>query len=179
MIVSSIAIVTKAYAVPSQDLRLLGVEVPAPAFDISLLVLVLWALYTFLLKWIGDLAAFRLWYRESSIWSQFGTHMKLDGAFISGGVSLLQEIQKLEMEKQGGKPLSELPEEVKKQFEEFRTNVELYGARLEYAGTRFSALSLYGHFYVWIQSFLIPLLWGGIAIYLLAKYGSLSAPPRL
>jgi hypothetical protein len=179
MIVSSIAIITKAYAVPSHDLRLLGVEVPAPAFDVTLFVLVLWAFYTFLLKWIGDLAAFRLWFRESSIWSEFGTNMKLDKSFISGGISLLKEIQKLELEKQGGQPVSELPEDVKKQFEDFRTNVELYGARLEYAGTRFSALSFYAHFYVWIQSFFIPLLWGLAAIYLLLKYGNLSPPPKL
>src|SRR5712664_2521471 len=78
LVVSSAAILAKLYDVPLGDLNVLGMELPASLFDTVLLVLIVYSAYSLLLHWFGDLAAFRLWFSESSIWSEFGTNMKLD-----------------------------------------------------------------------------------------------------
>ena len=122
--------------------------------------------------------AFRLWYRETSIWSNFGTNMKLDKLFIGGGLDLLKLL--IELDKTGAYPTTfdKLDEETRKKYDDFKMNTELYGARLESAGTKFGALSAFGHFYVWIQCLLFPLSVSLLATYLLIKYGQFSPPTR-
>jgi len=179
LVVSSAAILTKMYDVPFQDLKALGMELPASLVDTVLLVLVVYYMYSLTVNWVGDLAAFRLWFRESSIWSQFGSNMKLDKEFIQGVTPLLVRLH--EMEKQGSWPVeyAKLSDQVKKDFADFKTNAELYTLRLEYAGTRFSALSWFGRYYVWFQSYAFPMLLSVFAIYLLVRYGSFAPPPRV
>lgn len=52
-------------------------ELPTALFDSVLSVLVVYHMYSLTINWLGDLAAFRLWYTESSIWSDFGGDMRL------------------------------------------------------------------------------------------------------
>ena len=71
---------------------------------------------------------------------------------------------------------AELPPDKKRLYEEFKANAELYAVRLDCAGKKFSAISAFGHFYVWVQGFVLPVGAASLAIYLLLKYGTLSAP---
>jgi len=178
VVISSITVLVKVYNVPLNNLKLLDMELPAALFDVVLLVLVAYFTYSLIINWVGDLLAFRLWYRESSIWSEFGTQMKLDKNFIRGGIPLLLRLYHLEKNKKWPIDFSKLDEETRKDYQDFKTNVELYYVRLEHAGTRFSVLSSFGHYYVWIQSFLFPLGLSLVAVYLLIKYGTFTPPPR-
>ncbi len=178
VVISSITVLVKVYNVPLNDLRIIGMELPLALFDVVLMVLVGYFVYSLIINWIGDLLAFRLWYRESSIWSQFGTQMKIDKDFCRGGVPLLLKLYHLEKDKEWPTEFSKLDEKAREDYKDFKTNVQLYCTRLEHAGTRFSALSYFGHYYVWVQSFLFPLGLSLFAIYLLVKYGSFNPPPR-
>jgi hypothetical protein len=177
VLVAAATILTKAYAVPLDEMSLLGAKLPQSLFDVALLVAVLGLLYVYVVKWLGDLAAFRLWYSESSIWSQFGTNMKLDKNFISGGIQLLLDLH--EQQRAGMPPVEKLPEEMKRRFEEFKTNVELYAVRLDAAGQKFATLSAFGHFYVWVQHFIFPVGLALFAVGLLLRYGSFLPPAHL
>lgn len=179
LVVASVAIVSKAYQLPVQDIRLLGMEFPAAIFDVSMLLLVLWTSYSYLIKWSGDLLGFRLWYSESSIWSEFGTNMKLDKTFISGGIDALKAFNELDMRQLGDEGLRNLPEDQRRLYDEFKLNAELYGVRLDCAGNKFKTVSTFGHFYVWVQGFILPVGAAVLAVYLLVKYGSFAAPARL
>lgn len=77
ILLSSVTILVKAYDVPLNDLQALGMELPQAVVDTGLLALIAFTVYSHVLNWIRDLAAFRLWYQESSTWSTFGTNMKL------------------------------------------------------------------------------------------------------
>jgi hypothetical protein len=178
VVISAVAILVKAYQVPLQDLKVLGVDLPSGLFDVVALSLIVYFTYALIISWVGDLAAFRLWYRESSIWSEFGTNMKLDKTFIRGGIDLLLKVHALEKGQQWPSDFSTADEKTKSEFLDFKTNVELYALRLEHAGTKFSLISAFGHYYVWVQSFLIPICCAGAAIYLLLKYGELKPPAR-
>ncbi len=178
VVFSSITALVKLYNVPLNDLKLLGMELPAALFDVVLLALVVYFTYSLIINWAGDLLAFRLWYRDSSIWSQFGTQMKLDKRFISGGIQLLLRLYHLEKNKEWPTDFNRLDEETREEYTSFKTNVELYCTRLENAGTKFSVLSCFGHYYVWIQSFLFPIGLSLVALYLLMKYGSFTLPPN-
>lgn len=177
VLVSATAALTKAYDVPLDEMTLLGAKLPQAIFDVVLLAAVCCLLYVYVIKWLGDLAAFRLWYSESSIWSTFGTNMKLDRTFINGGVELLVDLY--EQENGGKVSLSEGSPETKKKYDDFKVNAELYGARLDAAGRKFALLSAFGHFYVWVQNFILPVGLAIFSIYLLLKYGSFLPPARL
>lgn len=179
MLIGTAAILTKLYRVPLGDLKILGMELPPALFDTALLVLVAYASYSLTINWIGDLLAFRLWYRESSIWSQFGTNMKLDKTFIRGSIPLLVKLHALENGKSWPTDYSTLDDKLREEFSDFKTNAGLYCSRLEYAGTRFSVLSAFGHYYVWFQSFLLPMALCALAIYLLITHGTFTPPPNL
>ena len=176
LLVTSVAIVSKTYMLPVDDMKMLGMELPAAIFDVSILILVSWYGYNYLVRWIGDLMAFRLWYSESSIWSNFGTNMKLDKSFINGGIEALKAFN--EIHQQGIRPddFAKLSPDKQRLYEDFRTNAELYAVRLDYAGRKFKAISAFGHFYVWVQGFILPMGATSLAIYLLFKYGTFSAP---
>ena len=176
VLLSATAIITKAYAVPLDEMVLLGARLPAAIFDVTLLATVGGLLYVYIIKWLGDLAAFRLWYKESSIWSNFGTKMKLDKTFIDGGVKLLIDLY--EQEKGGKVSFEELEPNTQKEFQDFKANAALYAARLDAAGRKFSSLSCFGHFYVWVQYFVFPVGLAIFASYLLIKYGSFVPPAR-
>ncbi len=179
VVTSSVAFFVKAYDVPLQDLKVLGAELPAGLFDIVALALVLYFGYALIISWVGDLLAFRMWYRESSIWSDFGIQMNLDKTFISGGVDLLMRLYSLEKSKEWPPDFASLDAKAKSEYQDFKTNVELYCVRLEHAGTKFRMLSAFGHYYVWIQNFLIPVCCSLLAVYMLLKYGDLRFPVRL
>ena len=176
LILAGAAVLTKLYGVPIADLKVLGMELPAAIVDAALAILVGYSTYSFLLKWLGDLLAFRLWYRESSIWSEFGTNMKLDKTFLRGAVPLLDRLHTLD--KTGTWPLASasIDEATRKELTDFKVNAELYCTRLEHAGTRFNVLSAFGHYYVWVHSFLLPLLLSALAMYLLLRYGTFTLP---
>ena len=178
LLFASVAILAKTYDIPLGNMKLLSVEIPAAVFDVTLLVLSLYFFYSYIIKWIGDVMAFRLWYRETSIWSNFGTNMKLDKQFINGGVDLLKALSELEKKNAFPETFDKLEAETQKKYEDFKTNVELYGVRLESAGTKFHSLSAFGHFYVWVQCFAFPVILAVFATYLLIRYGQFAPPAR-
>lgn len=179
MVISSAAILAKIYDIPLNDLKVLGMELPSSLFDTAFLLLVGYSAYSLVLHWSGDLLAFRLWYRESSAWSEFGTNMRLDKGFIRGGIPLLMRLYDLEREHKWPAIFADLDDEAKERYADFQQNVKLYCLRLEQAGTRFSMLSSFGHYYVWVQCFLLPLAACAVAAYLLVKYGTFVPPTKL
>jgi hypothetical protein len=131
---SSAAILAKAYDVPLSDLELLKVKIPAGLFDTALIVVIAYFAYSLLINWAGDLIAFRTWYSESSIWSQFGTNMKLDKKFISGGLPLLIRLHELDVAGRFPASAENVDDVSRQELNDFKTNAELYAARLEAAG---------------------------------------------
>ena len=178
MIVAAAAILIKLYEVPLNQLKVLGMDLPTALADTVLLILVVFAAYSLVTNWIGDLLAFRLWFRENAIWSQFDTNMKLDGKFISGGVPLLLRLHQLEKDGKWPVVYSELDETTKSEYQSFKVNVELWCVRLDYAGKRFGVLTFYGRYYVWVHSFAIPFGLSLVAVYVLVKYGTFMLPPK-
>lgn len=179
LVVASATILTKFYDVPLNDLKALGMELPAALFDSVLLVLVIYYIYSLTINWVGDLAAFRLWYTESSIWSEFGSNMTLDKEFIRGAVPLMLKLHELEQNRAWPTTFESLSDEDRRNFADFKANVELYTLRLEYAGRRFSLLSKFGHYYVWFQSYIFPMMLCVGALCLLFKYGTFAPPARI
>jgi hypothetical protein len=178
LLFASAAILAKTYEIPLGGMKLLSVEIPTAVFDVTLLILTLYFFYTYIIKWVGDVMAFRLWYRETSIWSNFGTNMKLDKEFIGGGLDLLKSLNELEKRSAFPETFNKLDAETRKKYDDFTTNAELYALRLGSAGTKFRCLSTFGHFYVWVQCFVFPLAVSLVALYLLLKYGQFSPPAR-
>lgn len=179
VVISSAAILTKLYHVPLNDLKVLGIELPANLFDTVLVVLVLFHMYSLTINWMGDLAAFRLWFSDNSILSDFGTTMKLNRGFIRGGVPLLIRLYEIEQRLDPSADFETLPKEVREKFRDFKTNVELFATRLEHAGSRFSTLSWFGRYYVWVQSFAFPISLCMWALYLVVRYGSFAFPSQI
>lgn len=179
IVVASIAILTKLYDVPLNDLKALGVELPAALVDSVLIILVFYYMYSLTINWIGDLAAFRLWFTESSIWSEFGSNMKLDKEFIGGALPLMIRLHELDQDGTFPTTNKAISDEDRRKLNAFRNNVELYTMRLEYAGTRFSALTWFSRYYVWIQSYVFPICLCVFAVYLLLRYGVFTLPVRV
>ena len=179
LLFASTAIVAKSYQIPVENLKFAGVDFPAAIFDVSMLVAVGWLYYSYFVKWVGDLIGFRAWYSESSIWSEFGTDMKLNKTFISGGVDALKAFAEFDRNNLTDEAFRQLPEDKRRLYDNFQRNVELYGVRLDHAGKKFQTISVFGHFYVWVQGFLIPTSLAIMAIYLLMKYGVLNGPSRM
>lgn len=176
IVLSSLVILVKLYRVNLEDLTILGLSLPSELFDVASFSLILYMIYVLMINWVGDLAAYRLWYSESEIWSQFDTNMKLDRGFISGGTRLLLELFALEKKGKWPENFSDLPEELRNEYQNFKINSELYIVRLDAAGNRFSALSRFASFYIWFQAFLLPLAFAAVAIYLLVSCGSFLPP---
>ncbi|MDR6935474.1 hypothetical protein [Luteibacter sp. 3190] len=176
--ISATSIVVKLYDVPLNDLKVLGMELPASLFDSVLFVLVIYHAYSLTVNWVGDLAAFRLWFSEASIWSRFGSNVDLDGIFLGGGIRLLLRLRALEKDQAWPTDYASMTDEDRRDFKDFEKNVELYITRLEHAGQRFSALSWFARYYVWLQSYIFPIVLCGVAIYLLLRYGTFAPPLR-
>jgi hypothetical protein len=105
--------------------------------------------------------------------------MKLDKSFIRGAVPLLVKLHALEKGKVWPIDYPALDEDVRKEFMDFKTNAQLYCLRLEHAGTRFRTLSVFGHYYVWFQSFVLPVALCVLAAYLVITLGTFSPPSKL
>ncbi len=176
IVLSSLVILVKLYRVNLEDLSILGLSLPSELFDVVSFSLVLYMIYVLIINWVGDLAAYRLWFSESDIWSQFNTNMKLDGSFISGGTRLLLKLFTLEKNGNWPESFNELPEDLRNEYQDFKTNSELYIVRLDAAGNRFRGLSRFASFYIWFQAFLLPLGFAAVAIYLLLSCGSFLPP---
>jgi hypothetical protein len=179
LVIASATILTKLYDVPLNDLKVLGMELPAALYDSVLLGLVVYYMYSLTINWAGDLAAFRLWYTESSIWSNFGSNMTLDKEFIRGAVPLILKLHELEQNRSWPTTFELLPEVDRRNFADFKANVELYTHRLEHAGSRFFLLSKFGHYYVWFQSYVFPMMLCVGALFLQFKYGMFSPPAKI
>ncbi len=176
IVLSSLIILVKLYRVNLEDLSILGLSLPSELFDVVSFCLVLYMVYVLVINWVGDLAAYRLWYSKSEIWSQFNTNMKLDDSFIKGGTQLLRKVFALEKNGEWTDNFNDLPEDLRKEYQDFKINSELYIERLEAAGNKFSALSKFASFYIWFQAFLLPLGFAAVAIYLLIRCGSFIPP---
>lgn len=174
IVLSSAVILVKVYDVNLEDLAIFGLNLPAELFDLVALCLICYMLYTLVINWVNDVAAFKLWYTESEIWSQFQTNMKLDASFIKGGTKLLVKLFELEHKNEWPDSLEKLPREVKKDYEDFKTNVELYMTRLSAAGNNFNNLSRLARFYIWFQAFLLPVGFSVLALGLLLFSGGFS-----
>ena len=171
--ISFITILVKVYDVSLDKLSIFGLNLPPELFNIVALSLVIYFLYALVVNWLGDLAAFRLWFESNNITSEMGTEIKTDKTFINSGVSLIRRLYALEKGGEWPESYEGMEPEVKKEFEEFKLNTELFNARLSAAGTKFSALSIYGHVYIWFQSFALPVILAFVALYLLLCAGSI------
>lgn len=165
MAISFLSVLVKAYGVNLEKLSVLGLSLPAELFDVVALSLIAYFIYALLVNWLGDLAAFRLWFESNDITSEMGTVMKTDKKYINGGVQLIKKLYALEKGQDWPSSFDDLDSGLKEDFSDFKTNVELYSARLEGAGKKFSALSIYGHIYVWFQSLGLPFGLAIIALY--------------
>ena len=172
IVVSFLTILIKLYQVNLSELSVFGLSIPTELFDVVALVLIIYFGYALIVAWGGDLAGFRLWFDSNEMDSQIGTTMKLDRSFVNGGISLLRKL--FELEKGNAWPVDyeSLDPEIRQEFKDFNANVELYCERLYAAGKRFKMLSIYGHFYVWFQSFVFPLLIGSSALFILYCQGN-------
>lgn len=179
LLVAVVAIVAKAYQVPVQDLKFAGMEFPAAIFDVSMVATLSWLYYSYMLKWAGDLIGFRMWYSETSIWTDWGTRAKLDKHFIGEGVKALQAFAELDRASLTAERFNQLPQDKKDLYDSFHLNVELYGVRLQHAGTKFKLISAFGHFYIWVQGFILPTVLAATGLYLLVKYGTVTGPARI
>lgn len=163
--ISFISIVVKAYDVNLEHLSVLGLNFPADLFDVVALSLILYFIYALIFNWLGDLASFKLWFKSNDITSEFGTKMKTDKDFISDGPKLIKKLFALEKNQNWPESFDSLDDDLRKEFEQFKKNIDLYSARLEAAGAKFASLSIYGHTYVWFQAFALPVLLSVIALY--------------
>jgi hypothetical protein len=171
--ISFITILVKVYDVSLEKLSIFSLNLPPELFNIVALSLVIYFTYALVVNWLGDLAAFRLWFESNNITSEMGTEIKTDKTFINSGVSLIRRLYALEKGGEWPENYEGMEPEVKKEFEEFKLNTELFNVRLEAAGTKFSALSMYGHVYIWFQSFALPVGLGLIALHFLLCAGSI------
>jgi hypothetical protein len=170
-LIASVTILVKAYNVPLSDIKFFNIDLPPALIDIVLFSLVIFFTYSFIISWIGDLLGYRLWFDANSITSEFGSEFKLDKTFLRGSIPLILDLYKKSIND------TSIPEEqLQRNLKDFTTNYELYIIRLEYAGRKFNGLNLFAKFYIWIQSFLIPLCLSIIAIYLVVKYGAFTLP---
>jgi hypothetical protein len=161
VILSGIIILVKLYNVKLDDLSLLGVKLPAELLDVVGFLLLIYYTYALVVNWLFDMLAFRLWYSERELWSTpFGTRMKLDKGFYAGGIQLLLKLYELENSQKWPSHFGSLSKEDKDMYRDFKTNVELYIARLSAAGTKFHVLSYFAHYYIWVQSLLFPVALG-------------------
>jgi len=171
--ISFITILVKVYDVSLEKLSVFGLNLPHELFNIVALSLMIYFIYALVVNWLGDLAAFRLWFESNNITSEMGTELKTDKTFINSGVSLIRRLYALEKGGEWPETYEGMESEAKREFEEFILNTELFNARLEAAGTKFSALSIYGHVYIWFQSFALPVMLALIALHFLLFAGSI------
>jgi hypothetical protein len=171
-VLGAVIFLIKIYNVELDDLSVLGVNLPASLFDLVALVLLIWGIYQLIINWLVDVISFKKWYQSRNIWSQFQTNMKIDKDFYNGGKSLLFALH--DLKEKGKFPLKEeeIPTQVQKDYQDFKTNVDLFIKRLEAAGNNFKNVSNWGRFYVWGHAFIFPLIVATAAIVLLIINGN-------
>lgn len=176
LIISFMVLVIKLYEVNLKELSLFGLKLPTELFDISAVALILYFTYALTINWLTDLASFKLWFKDNSGISTFGGKVELDWSHLKGGSDLLVKLYA--MENCNGWPVNytDMDEEVKNKFVDFKTNVELYCTRLDDAKSRFSSLTKIGHIYVWFQSYLLPMFFALSALCVLYIKGSFVLP---
>jgi hypothetical protein len=176
IVLSDAVIFIKLYHVKLGSLSIFGVSLPPELFDVVFLTLILFSVYSLIINWLTDVGAFRLWYNESEIWSQFQTRMPINKTFYAGGKRLLASLFELEKKGQWPTDYNNLTQQQKDDYSEFKTNVELYITRLEYAGIKFRTITYFGHFYIWFQSFILPIGIAIFAVFLLFHDGNFLPP---
>jgi len=176
LIVSFLVLVFKLYKVDLEGFTLFKLRFPPELFDVVALSLIIYFLYSLIVNWVGDLASFKLWFSSNDINSSFGTTMKTDASFLEGGLPLLKRLYEMESNDSWPDGYSSMNDDTKKEFKDFKTNLELYCVRLDGAGSRFNTLSKYGQFYIWIQSFILPMSVSLLALSVLICRGSFTLP---
>ncbi len=176
LIFSLITIFSKFYNISFKDFSIFWISIPEWLVDTSLLILIILFSYLLVINWIWDIMWYRLWYNQNSISSQIWTELKLDKDFIRWWLWLLEKIYTLDKESKLPNEYKNLDDETKRQYEDFKTNIELYIARLEYVWNNFKHLSIYVKFYVFWQSFLIPLAINIFAIMCILFYWRIILP---
>ena len=176
LIISFMVLVIKLYEVNLKTLSVFGMSLPLELFDVVSLTLILYFTYTLFVNWLTDLASFKLWLDSNKMDSNFGTTMNLDRNWLNGGTELFTKLWALEKNKKWPVDVNELDPGIKKKFQEFELNVEFYCTRLEAVGKQFNTLSKLGHFYVWFQAFLLPIILAVSALLALYCKGSFVLP---
>jgi hypothetical protein len=167
--ISAITTLVKVYDVNLEKLSIIGLSLPAELFNTVALALVLYFSYALVVNWLGDLAAYKLWFDSNDIRSELGTSMEANKGFISDGVSLILKLYALEKGDNWPAKYEEIEPEAKEEFNQFKLNTERYIVRLEGAGKKFAMLAFYSHIYIWFQSFILPILMSLLALYHLSS----------
>jgi hypothetical protein len=176
MVVSFLTLIIKIYNVDLSDFLVFGIKLPSALFDRVAWALIIYFTYALCVNWIVDLAAFRLWFDSNQAFTrEFGTFVRLDKNFIAEGTELLTKLYKLE-NAQSWENFEDLDPDIREKFIDFKTNVQIYCDRLNRVGQQFSSISKYGQFYVWFQSFILPILLALWAIFVLLHSGSFPLP---
>ena len=178
ILVSTIVIFIKLYRVDLADLSLLGLSLPPELFDIVALALIVWGTYVLFLSWLTDLVSFRKWYNSRNLWMEFSIDTAVDKKFYGEGAELLLKLFRLEHDNSWPSRIDDMDDELKEKYTDFKTNVELFIVRLEAAGSNFKQVSRFGKYYIWIQSFAIPLLLAISATLLLLSDGQFMPPTK-
>ncbi|MBW4443300.1 MAG: hypothetical protein KME10_19070 [Plectolyngbya sp. WJT66-NPBG17] len=176
MVVSFLTLIIKIYNVDLSDFLVFGIKLPSALFDRVAWALIIYFTYALCVNWIVDLAAFRLWFDSNQAFTrEFGTFVRLDKNFIAEGTELLTKLYKLE-NAQSWENFEDLDPDIREKFIDVKTNVQIYCDRLNRVGQQFSSISKYGQFYVWFQSFILPILLALWAIFVLLHSGSFPLP---
>jgi len=177
--ISAAVLSVKAFRLNLDDLSVLSVSLPASLFDVVAFAILLFGAITFVFNWVGDLTAFKKWYQEREIWSQFQTNMTLDGTFYSSGLKLLMRLHELDSEVQNVASIDELPADVRKDFTDLKTNLELWTVRLEEHQRDFTTVSRMGKFYIFVLWGAIPAIFTFTAIVTLICTGDFQISSQL
>lgn len=141
-------LVVKGFSLDLENLELLNVKLPAELFDVVALAMLAYGAIIYYFNWASDLTAFKKWYREHEIWSQFNTNMKKDRGWYSGGLDLLKSLHEIKEKERANLLDSDVTEEVSEGYEQFVTNAELWIARLEDHQKGFDSISRLGRVYI-------------------------------
>lgn len=176
LILCSLTILFKVYKVPFNDLKVFGINIPSNLVDVSLFITISYSFYSYIVSWVGDLLAYKLWFQNNSILSMFSTEMKLDKSFLDGGIKLLNQL--IELDRRDKLPQSKvgIDSDIVKEYELFKLNIELYNERLITTIGNFNKLNLYIKYYIFIEHFLFPAILVVFSLILLFKYGAFIFP---
>lgn len=165
--VATVIILVKIYDVDIDKIKFLEIEFPGSLVDTGFAILICYYLYSLVLNWYTDFIAFRYWFRENSILSNFQTTLPLDAKFLDGGKELIEKLVELEINGKFPKKFDDLSPEVKNEYASLKQNIELWTVRLNYTKTSFKLVTSIGKFYLVVHSLLIPVILLITAFYLI------------